>query len=289
MKKNTIIAALLSLFVLVSVLSSCSDDDDNVPGAPEQNKNIQLKNDAKLGNILTDSAGNTLYFFTPDVTSPTKCVEGCLIVWPLFYKANPSLGTGLDQKDFGVADRPDGKKQTTYKGSPLYYYEPDQAPGDTKGEGLENAWFVAKPDYTIMIGHAQLIGEDNVSYTGNYQPGVAPFTPFFTTADGITLYTFTKDAPNKNNYTSETDQAKNAVWPIFAGSKTLVVPSVLNKADFTTITVFGNPQLVYKGAPLYTFGRDTGRGSTKGVSVPTPGIWPVATDPKIAFIPPTAP
>ncbi|MEQ8417472.1 MAG: hypothetical protein RIB71_23520 [Imperialibacter sp.] len=53
------------------------------------------------------------------------------------------------------------------------------------------------------------------------------------------------------------------------------VVSVANKSDFGSIDVFGESQLTYKGWALYYFGQDTQRGETKGVSVPSPGVWPV--------------
>jgi predicted lipoprotein with Yx(FWY)xxD motif len=289
MKRRSIFTALLSLIVLTTVFSSCSDDDDNTPGPPETKKTINLTNNAKLGNILTDSTGKTLYFFTPDPDGTSKCVGPCEVAWPVFYKANPSLGSGLDAKDFGVITRPeDNKKQTTYKGWPLYYFYKDAAPGETNGEKLENAWFVAKPDYTLMIGHTQLVGENGIKDKADYQPGEFNLTPYFTDDRGVALYTFTKDTDKTNTYTSETDQTKNAVWPIFAGTAKIVVPSVLNAADFAFITVFGNQQLTYKGKPIYKFGREGGRGTTKGVSVPSPGVWPVATAPNIELLPPPA-
>ncbi|MCH5686796.1 hypothetical protein LWM68_22570 [Niabella sp. W65] len=58
----------------------------------------------------------------------------------------------------------------------------------------------------------------------------------------------------------------------------IVVPSVLDKSLFSVIDVFGKKQLTYKGWPLYYFGEDgMVMGASKGVSVPAPGIWPVAT------------
>jgi hypothetical protein len=43
-----------------------------------------------------------------------------------------------------------------------------------------------------------------------------------------------------------------------------------------TITVFGKTQLTFKGWPVYRFGADSLiRGNTRGVSVPTPGFWPL--------------
>ena len=54
------------------------------------------------------------------------------------------------------------------------------------------------------------------------------------------------------------------------------MPSILDKALFTSIDVFGKKQLTYKGWPMYYFGADNmQRGLNMGVSVPTPGVWPV--------------
>lgn len=40
--------------------------------------------------------------------------------------------------------------------------------------------------------------------------------------------------------------------------------------------MFGKKQITYKGRPLYYFGRDANRSDNQGVSVPSPGVWPVA-------------
>ena len=52
---------------------------------------------------------------------------------------------GDDAADQHESTREDGKRQTTYKGWPLYYFAGDKAPGDVLGQGLGNVWFVANP------------------------------------------------------------------------------------------------------------------------------------------------
>ena len=44
----------------------------------------------------------------------------------------------LAASDFKVFTRPDGQKQTAYKGHPLYFFSSDATPGDTKGRGVNN-------------------------------------------------------------------------------------------------------------------------------------------------------
>jgi predicted lipoprotein with Yx(FWY)xxD motif len=52
---------------------------------------------------------------------------------------------GLKAGDFGTITRADGKKQTTYKGMPLYYFIKDTKAGDTMGQGVKDIWTVAAP------------------------------------------------------------------------------------------------------------------------------------------------
>ncbi|PYI55500.1 plastocyanin/azurin family copper-binding protein [Paenibacillus flagellatus] len=98
-----------------------------------------------LGSYLTDSNGRTLYLFTKDGQGKSVCSGTCEANWPIFYSPYPSAADGLKAEDFGTIVRDDGTKQTTYKGSPLYYFAKDERAGDTKGQGVNNVWYVIQP------------------------------------------------------------------------------------------------------------------------------------------------
>ena len=104
---------------------SCSKDSEPVP--PEKKPTVQLANSAALGSYLTDTLGNTLYYFSNDFNGQSNCAGGCLALWPIYYAGDnltqASLVSGLDIADFGTITTPAGK-QTTYKTWPLYYYAP---------------------------------------------------------------------------------------------------------------------------------------------------------------------
>jgi predicted lipoprotein with Yx(FWY)xxD motif len=132
-----------------------------------------------------------------------------------------------------------------------------------------------------MIAKLQLVGADTKSYvvsaTNVYTEGVGA-TVYFTDLVGRTLYSFSKDSASINKYT-KADLSNNATWPIYETDK-IVVPSILDKTQFGSITSVGRKQLTYKGWPMYYYGPDADaaglfRGSNKGVSVPKPNIWPV--------------
>ncbi len=71
------------------------------------------------------------------------------------------------------------------------------------------------------------------------------------------------------------DFSNDAVWPIYK-EELRGVASTLDTSLFDMIDVFGRQQITYNGWPLYYFGGDSLRGNATGVSVPNPGIWPVA-------------
>jgi len=247
---------------------------------------IKLTTSATLGSVLTDKDGNTLYFFAMDANGLNNCTGGCTTAWPIFSIATltqDKLALGLTLSDFGSVTASTGN-QITYKGWPLYYYAPGgvrEKPNQTTGEGVNGMWFVAKPDYTIMLANAQLVGADSKNYivssTNVYSEGTGKST-YFTDLVGRTLYSYFKDSASINKYT-KADLSNNVTWPIYATDK-IVVPSVLDKSLFGSITIYGMKQLTYKGWPMYNYGPDadaTGlfRGSNKGVSVPKPNVWPV--------------
>jgi len=268
---------------LLLLASACTHDHEDMPApAPV---NVQLKQDAQLGNILTDANGKTLYFFSNDANGTSACSGGCATTWPIFYVEAASLPAGLNAADFGTITRSaDQKPQTTYKGWPLYYYAKDSVAGDKKGEAFGGKWFTAKPDYTVMLAFTQLIGNDGKHYTSKFVEGDES-TPYLTDAYGHTLYSFKNDHFNANKYT-KADFSNNATWPIDSSGAVQTVPSLFNPADFNKITVSGKTQITFRGWPLYYFGADSSkRGNTKGVSVPTPGTWPIVNQNSTPAVP----
>ena len=102
-----------------------------------------------LGTYLTDGAGKTLYMFASDTSSKSTCSGQCTTYWPpLVEQATPSVSGDATSAKLGTIMRDDGTKQVTYGGFPLYYFTPDTAAGDTKGQGstaFGAKWWVLNP------------------------------------------------------------------------------------------------------------------------------------------------
>ena len=111
---------------------------------------------SSAGQIVVDSKGMSLYFFTKDVkdSGTSACTGACLAAWPVFTTtADTPTVDGVTGK-LGTIATPDGKKQVTLNGMPLYYYAKDKAPGDVTGQGVSNVWYLVSPSGEMVKGAA---------------------------------------------------------------------------------------------------------------------------------------
>jgi predicted lipoprotein with Yx(FWY)xxD motif len=103
----------------------------------------------KLGRIVVDSKGFTLYDFHKDKGTTSSCYGGCAQVWPpLITEGNPKAGEGAMASKLGTTKRKDGTLQVTYAGHPLYTYTADTKPGDAKGNDFSSfgaQWYALLP------------------------------------------------------------------------------------------------------------------------------------------------
>ncbi|CAG0962540.1 hypothetical protein BURK1_00789 [Burkholderiales bacterium] len=93
--------------------------------------------------VLVNGAGMTLYTFDRDVGGSGKsaCNGPCAVNWPPLRVT----GDGMASAAWQVITRDDGSKQWAYHGKPLYTWIKDAKPGDRTGDGVANAWRIARP------------------------------------------------------------------------------------------------------------------------------------------------
>jgi predicted lipoprotein with Yx(FWY)xxD motif len=141
-RMNKRMGKVVSGLVVVLVLAFTSLTWSQVAGGPDK---PVIKVKAGLGNYLADGSGRTLYHFKKDAQDKNSCSGPCLEKWPVYYADPVTAPEGSDPKGFGSFTRVDGKKQSTYKGWPLYYFVGDKQPGDANGQGVKDVWYVVAP------------------------------------------------------------------------------------------------------------------------------------------------
>ena len=104
----------------------------------------------KLGQVLVDSNGLTVYLFLADKGTASSCNSAaCVQYWPpVLTTGAPQAGSGVTGSLLGTTARADGTTQVTYAGHPLYRFVMDKAAGDATGQAV-NAfgapWHVVAP------------------------------------------------------------------------------------------------------------------------------------------------
>jgi len=143
---QTLSVTVVGLALLVACGSSPAPSAASTPSPAATGTTIAVANDAKLGSILVDGKGITVYLFVADTGTASTCYTSCANIWPpVLTNGAPQAGTGADKSKLGTTTRTDGKVEVTYGGHPLYYFIKDKKAGDTTGQGINGfggLWWV---------------------------------------------------------------------------------------------------------------------------------------------------
>jgi len=122
--------------------SSYSGSSSNSPGTASSagggGAAIRTTRIPSLGaTVLVDANGMTLYSLSAERNGRFICTNAaCLQLWhPLSAAAGAPSGTVAS---LGTVARPDGSRQVTYKGMPLYTFAQDRKPGESGGQGFKD-------------------------------------------------------------------------------------------------------------------------------------------------------
>ena len=104
---------------------------------------------ASMDNDFSGLPHGRFPVYTLSNESARACQRYCALIWPpVLTSGRPEAGTGVGQHALGVVVRPDGTRQVTYKGKPLYLFIKDAyVPGvigkqSINGAGAVTPWGV---------------------------------------------------------------------------------------------------------------------------------------------------
>lgn len=218
---------------------------------------LQMAKHDKLGNLVADGDGRTLYLFTKDTPNTSTCYDTCAQSWPAVIPADkPALKEGLNSALIGTTDRKDGSKQLTYNGWPLYYYAKDLKAGDVNGQGVGKFWWV-------VSGEGNMIKPAALSLAAHDK-----FGKFLADDAGRSLYTYTPDGKNQSNCYDKCEQN----WPpLLQLDKPTLGDGIDSLLLGTAMRKDGTTQVTYNGMPLYYYIKDAKPGDVNGQGVGS--VW----------------
>lgn len=250
----------ITLLVAVVAVSGC--------GAPAD-RNLALRSvNTTVGKMVVTGDGATVYIYLPDQTHPseTTCTGDCANDWPpvTLTTASPDV-SGIDKSRIGLVVRPDGTRQLTLDGYPLYRFAGDLRPGETRGESVGNTWFAVSPDGNFLpVAPAGYQSSRTPAAAQPIRVATTAIGRIVTSGNGQTLYTYKDDSPASSACIAAwcvqdwppllVNQAPSAVEGIGAPM------SVIRRPD-------GTLQLTLAGHPLYRFSGDQHPGDTRGLGI----------------------
>ncbi|MEU2434454.1 SCO0930 family lipoprotein [Streptomyces sp. NPDC007861] len=240
--------------------------------APKTAGQLAVVDSKKLGKVLTDSEGFTLYRFDKDTASPAKsnCEGECAKVWPVVAAGDATAAPGTDESLIGEVTRTDGTKQLTVDGWPMYRYAKDTKPGDINGQGVGGTWFASAPDgKKAAPGGADGAGSGDADLAGLSVRNDPKLGEIVVDKNGMTVYRFMKDSawPMKTACTG----ACLEKWPVVEPVDKNDTEGVLKKGFVTFDRPDGIKQQTIDCWPIYTFAGDEKPGDTNGQGVG--GTW----------------
>jgi predicted lipoprotein with Yx(FWY)xxD motif len=165
--RNHLALAALALVALLAI-AGCGSSDDSTggayggkggsattteaakspPGAESGAAVLTVASAQKVGPVLVDSKGFTVYDFHKDKGTVSSCYGPCAAGWPpLTTEGAPTAGEGATSSKLGTTKRKDGTTQVTYAGHPLYTFVEDKKPGEANGNDVDAfgaQWYALK-------------------------------------------------------------------------------------------------------------------------------------------------
>jgi len=109
---------------------------------------LHAAQNATLGKrIVVTAKGRTLYTLSAEHDGRFICTDdACLALWKPLVLRHGAQAVGVAHLGAVKRPEPDGRRQATYKGHPLYTFTQDHAKGDVNGEGFKDVgtWRAAR-------------------------------------------------------------------------------------------------------------------------------------------------
>jgi predicted lipoprotein with Yx(FWY)xxD motif len=236
---------------------------DTRHGVPAPGRATVILENSPVGAVLAATVANgfrSLNHLTFDTPTTSTCTGPCSGIWPpLLTNRQAAAGPGVIRRGLGMVTRPDGTRQVTYFGHPVYLFAFDLAAGAPSGlingeylvdQFAHGVWYLLGPSGLANPGPLPIASMSSAKGT---VVAVNPPSPF--ASRPFAVYAFSADTATVSACTGLCAR----FWPpvLVAGNLTAEAGSGVDPHGLGTITrPDGTFQVTYFGHPLYFFAFD---------------------------------
>ena len=122
---------------------------------------VSVRSVGGLGDTLVGAGGKTLYTSDVEAKGGIRCTGACTSFWKPLAASGAKPTAAGDAGRLGVVKRPDGTRQVTSNGRPLYTFA-EEGSGEAKGDGFTDDFAGAH-----FVWHAVMAGGRAASAGGS--------------------------------------------------------------------------------------------------------------------------
>ena len=118
-------------------VAGCGGGDEESAGAAGASTGLVSVAMVDGTDVLADSGGRTLYATPVEQGGKILCVDACTTFWQPLVASPDDADAAAEATgaELGIVDRPDGERQLTLDGLPLYTFT-EEGPGQLEGDGF---------------------------------------------------------------------------------------------------------------------------------------------------------
>jgi predicted lipoprotein with Yx(FWY)xxD motif len=136
MHRVLVVAAVAATLTIAACGSSNNSNSDQAAAGGGNSETVGVKSVAGVGRVLVDTGGLALYTPDQEAKGMIRCTGSCTSEWqPVAATGHPTAAAGAG--NVGVIKRPDGARQVTLDGMPLYTFA-DDSPSKVTGDGFKD-------------------------------------------------------------------------------------------------------------------------------------------------------
>jgi predicted lipoprotein with Yx(FWY)xxD motif len=172
MKRLPTSAAIVAAALALGACGSSGNDNSSSATPASGSDTVSVEHVDGVGDVLFDQKGMALY--TPDQEANGKvfCMDSCLAFWKPLEPGSrtPTAKAGVAQ--LAVITRPDGTKQVTDDGKPLYTFSEDST-GKVTGNDFSDDFSGQQFTWHAVLSDQMSTGSSGGSTSGGGTPSTS--------------------------------------------------------------------------------------------------------------------
>ena len=174
MKRLPTSAAIVAAALALGACGSSGNDNGSSSSATPASGSdtVSVEHVDGIGDVLFDQSGMALYTPAQEANGKVLCMDSCLAFWKPLEPGSGTPTAAAGDGPLAVITRPDGTKQVTDDGKPLYTFTEDSK-GEVMGNDFSDDFNGQEFTWHAALSDQMSTGSSGGSTTGGGSPSTS--------------------------------------------------------------------------------------------------------------------